>query len=67
MDNAFTWIILIVLLCVILTLFIGKSLHRDGNTLPKYMLPVVYHRLPELKRNTNGKIDRLYYSKLVEG
>lgn len=37
-----------------------------GNTLPKYMLPVVYHRLPELKRNTNGKIDRLYYSKLVE-
>lgn len=37
-----------------------------GNTLPKYMIPVVYHRLPELKRNTNGKIDRLYYSKLVE-
>jgi len=38
-----------------------------GNTLPKYMIPVVYHHLPELKRNTNGKIDRLYYSKLVEG
>lgn len=37
-----------------------------GSTLPKYMIPVVYHRLPELKRNTNGKIDRLYYSKLVE-
>lgn len=37
-----------------------------GNTLPKYMIPVVYHYLPELKRNTNGKIDRLYYSKLVE-
>lgn len=37
-----------------------------GNTLPKYMIPVVYHRLPELKRNTNGKIDRLYYNKLVE-
>ena len=37
-----------------------------GNTLPKYMIPVVYHHLPELKRNTNGKIDRLYYSKLVE-
>ncbi|MBQ7490880.1 MAG: amino acid adenylation domain-containing protein [Bacteroidales bacterium] len=37
-----------------------------GNTLPKYMVPVVYHHLPELKRNTNGKIDRLYYSKLVE-
>ena len=37
-----------------------------GNTLPKYMIPVVYHHLPELKRNTNGKIDRLYYNKLVE-
>lgn len=37
-----------------------------GNTLPKYMIPVVYHHLSELKRNTNGKIDRLYYSKLVE-
>lgn len=37
-----------------------------GNTLPKYMIPVVYHHLPDLKRNTNGKIDRLYYSKLVE-
>ena len=37
-----------------------------GGTLPKYMIPVVFHHLPELKRNTNGKIDRLYYSKLVE-
>lgn len=37
-----------------------------GNTLPKYMIPVVYHHLSELKRNTNGKIDRLYYSQLVE-
>ena len=37
-----------------------------GNSLPKYMVPVVYHHLSELKRNTNGKIDRLYYSKLVE-
>lgn len=37
-----------------------------GSSLPKYMIPVVYHHLPELKRNTNGKIDRLYYSKLVE-
>lgn len=36
-----------------------------GNTLPKYMIPTVYHYLSELKRNTNGKIDRLYYSKLV--
>lgn len=37
-----------------------------GNTLPKYMIPVVFNHLPELRRNTNGKIDRLYYSKLVE-
>jgi amino acid adenylation domain-containing protein len=37
-----------------------------GNTLPKYMIPVVYVHLQELKRNTNGKIDRLYYSKFVE-
>lgn len=37
-----------------------------GNSLPRYMVPVVYNHLPELKRNTNGKIDRLYYSKLVE-
>lgn len=37
-----------------------------GNTFPKYMIPVVYHHLPELRRNTNGKIDRLYYSKIVE-
>ena len=37
-----------------------------GSSLPKYMIPVVYHYLPELRRNTNGKIDRLYYSKLVE-
>ena len=39
---------------------------KIGQALPKYMIPVVYHHLPELKRNTNGKIDRLYYSKLVE-
>lgn len=37
-----------------------------GNALPKYMIPVVYHHLDELKRNPNGKIDRLYYSKIVE-
>jgi len=37
-----------------------------GNTLPRYMILVVYNHLPELKRNPNGKIDRLYYSKLVE-
>lgn len=37
-----------------------------GNTLPKYMIPVVFIHLDSLKRNPNGKIDRLYYCKLVE-
>jgi hypothetical protein len=41
-------------------------LQAIGNMLPKYMIPVVYNCLDELKRNPNGKIDRLYYSKLVE-
>jgi amino acid adenylation domain-containing protein len=30
-----------------------------GVALPKYMIPTIYYRLDELKRNTNGKIDRL--------
>lgn len=37
-----------------------------GHTLPKYMIPVIFHYLPELKRNANGKIDRLYYNELIE-
>lgn len=37
-----------------------------GSSLPKYMIPVVYNRLDELKRNPNGKIDRLYYSQKVD-
>lgn len=36
-----------------------------GRELPKYMIPVVYHYLPELQRNTNGKIDRLFYNKQI--
>ena len=36
-----------------------------GKELPKYMIPTVFHRLDELRRNTNGKIDRLYYNKQV--
>lgn len=36
-----------------------------GKELPKYMIPTVYHCLDQLKRNTNGKIDRLYYNKQV--
>ena len=33
--------------------------------LPKYMIPSSFFRENELKRNTNGKIDRLYYKELV--
>lgn len=36
-----------------------------ANDLPKYMIPTVYIKVEELKRNTNGKIDRLYYKKQV--
>ncbi len=30
-----------------------------GETLPRYMVPTVYRHVPEMPRNTNGKIDRL--------
>lgn len=38
---------------------------KIGLALPKYMIPTVYNHLESLQRNTNGKIDRLYYKKLV--
>lgn len=38
---------------------------RIGLALPKYMIPTVYNHLELLQRNTNGKIDRLYYKNLV--
>lgn len=38
---------------------------KIGMALPKYMIPTVYHHLDLLKRNTNGKIDRLYYKNLI--
>lgn len=34
---------------------------KIGTELPKYMIPTAYCHEEELKRNTNGKIDRLYY------
>ena len=34
-----------------------------GKVLPKYMIPTAYHRLEQLQRNANGKIDRLFYKK----
>ena len=30
-----------------------------GEALPRYMVPSVYRHVPEMPRNTNGKIDRL--------
>ena len=36
-----------------------------GKVLPKYMIPTAYHRLEQLQRNANGKIDRLFYKKQV--
>lgn len=35
--------------------------------IPKYMMPTEYHRVDLLKQNANGKIDRLYYSKHLNG
>lgn len=40
---------------------------KIGQALPKYMIPTVYKHLELLQRNTNGKIDRLYYKNLVNG
>lgn len=36
-----------------------------GKVLPKYMIPTAFHRLEQLQRNANGKIDRLFYKKQV--
>lgn len=38
---------------------------KIGLALPKYMIPTVYNHLELLQRNTNGKIDRLFYKNLV--
>ena len=40
---------------------------KIGQALPKYMIPTVYRHVDLLQRNTNGKIDRLYYKKLING
>lgn len=36
-----------------------------SSQLPNYMIPTVLYREEELRRNTNGKIDRLHYKSLL--
>ncbi|MGP1366596.1 MAG: amino acid adenylation domain-containing protein [Schwartzia sp. (in: firmicutes)] len=36
-----------------------------GQEFPRYMVPMVYHAVEELPRNTNGKIDRLKLTQTV--
>lgn len=43
-----------------------SEFRRDlSRHLPRYMVPSIFIRERELKRNTNGKIDRLYYKNSV--
>ena len=44
----------------------GEFRRRIGTALPKYMIPLVYIRLDQMPRNTNGKIDRLALKERVE-
>ncbi len=37
-----------------------------AGSIPRYMLPVEYHREEKLKQNSSGKIDRAYYNKLIK-
>ena len=36
-----------------------------GEVFPKYMVPTVFHQMDVLPRNTNGKIDRIQLSNLI--
>jgi amino acid adenylation domain-containing protein len=45
----------------------GRIREELLKTLPKYMLPTVFHQLPELPRNPNGKIDRNGLALRVQG
>ncbi|SBW03775.1 Amino acid adenylation domain-containing protein [uncultured delta proteobacterium] len=39
---------------------------RLGSVLPRYMVPAAYVHVPQMPRNTNGKIDRLFLRKSLE-
>lgn len=45
----------------------GEFRRTVGGQLPNYMIPTVLIKEDQLKRNTNGKIDRLHYRHKVEG
>lgn len=38
-----------------------------GGLFPKYMIPTAYIKMDQLPRNTNGKIDRLFLTNMVNG
>ncbi len=46
-------------------LSIAEMKKAIGEIFPKYMIPTAFHKVDELPRNVNGKIDRLKLSKLV--
>ena len=48
---------------------LAPAVIRQGlaKLLPKYMLPTVFHQLPEMPRNSNGKIDRLKLNSTMIG
>ncbi|MEG2184753.1 MAG: amino acid adenylation domain-containing protein [Cloacibacillus sp.] len=44
---------------------VAQMRKKIGEAFPKYMIPAVFISMQELPRNTNGKIDRLKLSKMV--
>lgn len=45
----------------------GEIRRQLAATLPKYMIPTAFHRLEEMPRNPNGKIDRLALGRRLLG
>jgi amino acid adenylation domain-containing protein len=45
----------------------GRIRQELLKTLPKYMIPTVFHQMEELPRNPNGKIDRNGLSRRLQG